>query len=54
VDVSGVKPGVLSNVGLLMCRLLSGDRQEVVTVNMVVQVKRQGDTFVREITSPLD
>ena len=54
VDVSGVKPGVLSNAGLLMCRLLCGDRYEVATVNMVVQVKKEGDCYMREIISPLD
>lgn len=54
VDVSGVKPGVLSNAGLLMCCLLANGGQEVATVNMVVQVKKEGGVYMREIISPLD
>ena len=58
VDVSGIKPGVLSNVGLLMCKLVtegtSGERREVATLNMVVNIRKEGASFLREIITPFE
>ncbi len=53
IDVSSIKPSKLTNTGLLIASL-SSDGREVVDVNMVVQVTRDGDEFTRVIYSPLE
>lgn len=53
VDVSDIPPSVLANYGLLMaCFIVDGE--EVATVNMVVNVTRDGARIMREILNPLE
>lgn len=58
IDVSGIKPSALSNAGLLIASLSgessSGDRVEIIDVNLVVQVSKDGDDFVRCVFNPLE
>ena len=53
IDVSGIKPSILTNAGLLIATLCSGGR-EVMDLNMVVQVQQTGSDFVRLIYNPLE
>lgn len=53
VDVSGIKPSRLANAGLLTASLTS-DGTEVMDLNMVVQVTKEGDEFVRTVYNPLE
>ena len=55
VDVSGVKPGALSNAGLLVAKLVNEGGGGVVTINSVVMVREEGEgEFVRDIFNPLE
>lgn len=54
VDVSSVKPGALTNAGLLVAALVAGGGEELVVVNSVVMVREEGGAFVREIFNPLE
>ena len=52
IDVSEVKPSALSNAGLLIATLHSGDR-ELLDLSMVVQVQSQDGELYRVIYNPL-
>ena len=67
IDVSGVKPSRLANVGLLSATLSTNEGNEVITINIVVQVTKdilvegkmsdEGHgvpTFIRTIFNPLE
>jgi len=54
IDVKNIKPGALTNAGLLSCVLKDGEGEEVFCLNFVVQVRHEGDKFVRTIFSPLE
>ncbi|KAG5189951.1 hypothetical protein JKP88DRAFT_232810 [Tribonema minus] len=57
IDVTGVKPCTLANMGLMVASLTGrqgGGRVDVVDVNMVVQVEKRGQELVRCIYSPLE
>ena len=53
IDVSAIKPSQLGNAGILSASLRSRD-VDVIDVNMVVQVARKGDEFMRAIFNPLE
>mmetsp|Transcript_73490 Transcript_73490/g.209102 ORF Transcript_73490/g.209102 Transcript_73490/m.209102 type:complete len:190 (+) Transcript_73490:1847-2416(+) len=53
IDVTDVKPGTLTNCGLLTASLTS-DGMPVLDVNMVVVVTQEACGLVRTIYSPLD
>lgn len=53
IDISGIEPSALANSGLLMAVFMVNG-EEVANVNMVVQVFKKDDIFVREILSPLE
>mmetsp|Transcript_17180 Transcript_17180/g.16507 ORF Transcript_17180/g.16507 Transcript_17180/m.16507 type:complete len:163 (+) Transcript_17180:128-616(+) len=52
IDVSGISPSALANSGLLMAAFVS-EGEEVASVNMVVNVTKNGDNLIREILNPL-
>jgi len=57
IDVSGIKPSRLANVGLLSARMtqgVEGVRSHVIDINMVVQVSEEGGKYIRCIFNPLD
>ena len=67
IDVSGVKPSRLANVGLLSATLSTKEGNEVITINIVVQVTKDTlvegkmsdegpgtPTFIRTIFNPLE
>lgn len=53
IDVSGIPPSSLANAGLLIAEMRI-DGREIAAVNLVVNVRKQGDKIVREILSPLE
>ena len=53
VDVSDIKPGTLTNCGLLTASLRA-DGEDVLDVNMVVVVTKEAAGLTRTIYSPLD
>ena len=53
IDISGIPPSSLANAGLLIAEFIVG-KETVAAVNMVVHVRKDGDTIVREILSPLE
>jgi len=54
IDITGVKPSVLLNVGLLCCTLFSGSEQ-IVEIKIVTQVtKRKDGTLMRLMFDPLE
>lgn len=53
IDVGGIAPSTLSNAGLLVATLVTRSGAEVLDVNAVVQVAREGDAFSRCILDPL-
>ena len=53
IDVADVKPGTLTNCGLLTASLRA-DGEAVLDVNMVVVVTHEAGGLVRTIFSPLD
>lgn len=53
IDIAGVKPSVLLNVGLLTCTLYNGDEQ-IVEIKIVTQVtKRKDGQLMRVMFDPL-
>lgn len=54
IDVSEVRRGALANAGLLSAELRDGGGREVFTLNYVVQVRPEGEGFVRTIYNPLE
>ena len=63
VDISGIRPSRLANVGLLSAVLLSDAGSEIITINMVVQVTKSGadegksgdgPSFTRCVFNPLE
>ena len=66
IDISGIRPSRLANVGLLSAILSSDSGEEIITINMVVQVTKSTDaadegkaggdtpTFVRCVYNPLE
>ena len=53
IDVSHVKPSRLTNAGLLTATLLSAGA-EIIDVNCVVQVQKEGDAYIRTVLNPLE
>ena len=48
IDIAGVKPSVLLNVGLLTCTLFSGS-QQIVEVKIVTQVSKGKDGALKRV-----
>eukprot|EP00742_Colponemidia_sp_Colp-10_P002291 GILJ01002445.1.p2 GENE.GILJ01002445.1~~GILJ01002445.1.p2 ORF type:complete len:174 (+),score=29.16 GILJ01002445.1:1711-2232(+) len=53
IDVGGISSDVLANAGLLVATLKDG-QEEVIGVNMVTQVSKQGNELIRVIFNPLE
>jgi len=53
IDVSGIRPGALTNCGLLTASLFGGD-VAIMDVNMVTMVEQHDGEFIRNIYSPLE
>jgi len=53
INVTGLKASVLCNVGLLELFLKEGSA-DVVQINMVTQVTKKDDQFMKEIFNPLE
>lgn len=54
IDITGVKPAVLLNVGLLTCALYNGSEQ-IVEIKIMTQVsKRKDGVLMRVMFNPLD
>lgn len=53
IDISSIPTSTLSNAGLLICTLKC-DNEDVIDVNIVIQVSKEGDDYIRCIYNPLE
>ena len=54
IDVSALSKHVLTNVGLISCKLMAYDPpQEIVQVGMVTQVTEEDNEIIRHVYNPL-